>query len=160
MPTFTTGDQGNATQQLNIKLPPIAGQGPNGGHERTGGLGAILSRSTGPKIQYRSIPPKPSNFTMSDIITSHLTPTIRGRKLKATPVSINSPSEFAQRFRTRPITQPKVIDFDPQNVAMETRRGVHGFFPPVKLRGSAKKNGDSEPIITYSEIRIYISNTS
>ena len=49
-------------------------------------------------------------------------------------------SEFAKRFLTKPTRQPNVIDFSAGNIhGDKKRRGINGFFPPMKLRNSAKE---------------------
>ena len=133
----------------NMKLPPISngiadGAANTSGAADTGnGEGAAIKRAHVPgksqQMIYRSIPPKVQNFTFSDMLESVNTSNTKTNKPKGT--AITSSSEFAKRFMSRPTTQPKVIDFKPGAVkADKRRRGINGFFPPVKLRVSSKKD--------------------
>lgn len=100
--------------------------------------------SSSKSLIYRSIPPKPHTFTLSDMIGDSLIPqkTAQSKKLGLTG---SSSSEFAKRFMSRPTTQPKVVEFNVGRVSAHKlrRRGINGFFPPVKLRGSAKTPAQS-----------------
>ena len=152
---------GAANNAPNVKLPPISngategtnsnavnGQtahGQTNGHGQTDAHGQTQSTNKGVHVSaksqqliYRSIPPKVQNFTLSDMLDSSVSATMKSKKPKGS--SLTSSSEFAKRFMARPVTQPKVIDFSVGKVKMEKRRrGINGFFPPVKLRVSAKK---------------------
>ena len=135
----------------NMKLPPIS-NGTGDGAGDTVGVGADDTKNTnGAAIQrahvtgksqqmiYRSIPPKVQNFTFSDMLDNANASNSMAKKPKG--AIITSSSEFAKRFMSRPTTQPKVIDFKPGAVKVDKRRrGINGFFPPVKLRLSSKKD--------------------
>ena len=63
-------------------------------------------------------------------------------------VSSNSPLEYAERFKARPMTKPTLVEFATKeldkvkrgsNSMRSSRRKIDGFFPPMKLR----KNGKS-----------------
>ncbi|KAL4239393.1 hypothetical protein ACF0H5_000210 [Mactra antiquata] len=109
-----------------------------------GGTGGSGSNS----LIYRSIPPKPHTFTLSDMLeptTSQKGGGVQNKKLGLTG---STSSEFAKRFMTRPTTQPKVVEFSVSKMsAQKRRRGINGFFPPVKLRYSAKQE-KTPPVIT------------
>lgn len=117
--------------------------GVGGGVMVTQQASLMSSRGSNSKsLIYRSIPPKPHTFTLSDMIEPNFGG--HGKKLGLTG---STASEFAKRFMSRPTTQPKVVDFKVSKMsAQKRRRGINGFFPPVKLRGSAKAHEKSTPI--------------
>lgn len=140
----------NAT---NMKLPPISNGLADGAADTSGAIdarngdGAPIQRTHVPgksqQMIYRSIPPKVQNFTFSDMLDGANTSNSKAKKPKG--AVITSSSEFAKRFMSRPTTQPKVIDFKPGAVKVDKRRrGINGFFPPVKLRLSSKKDFPKE----------------
>lgn len=54
-------------------------------------------------------------------------------------VQVNTPFEYADRFKTRPTGRPHIVGFDGKGLhengsSFHDPRGVHGFFPPVKLK--------------------------
>lgn len=111
-------------------------------------VAGAASGSGSNSLIYRSIPPKPHTFTLSDMLEpnsgSQKGGGVQNKKLGLTG---SSSSEFAKRFMTRPTTQPKVVEFNVSKMsAQKRRRGINGFFPPVKLRYSAK-NERSQPVI-------------
>lgn len=136
----------------NVKLPPISNglsEGTTNNLAETGNTGNIgntgIKRAHGPaksqQMIYRSIPPKVQNFTLSDMLDTGLTPNVNFKAKKPKGAAFTSSSEFAKRFLSRPTTQPKVIEFNVGTVkADKRRRGINGFFPPVKLRVSAKRD--------------------
>lgn len=141
------------SSRVSNSLPPISGYNSFGNFNNSGELCGINGVFTNPtptmvsqnnrgssskSLIYRSIPPKPHTFTLSDMIGDTLTqqkPPLN-KKLGMTG---SSSSEFAKRFMSRPTTQPKVVEFNVGRMSgHKRRRGINGFFPPVKLRGSAK----------------------
>lgn len=140
----------------NVKLPPISngvsdGVANNGGSTDNKHGEAAIRRITIPgksqQLIYRSIPPKVQNFTFSDMLDTGITPNLKAKKPKG--ASFTSSSEFAKRFMSRPTTQPKVIEFNAGTVkADKRRRGINGFFPPVKLRISARKEPRKKMSVT------------
>ncbi|KAH3864435.1 uncharacterized protein LOC127866879 isoform X2 [Dreissena polymorpha] len=131
-------------------LPPLVGSkgnsvfnlkqtgkcGPNPVPATTATMVSQNQRGSSSKsLIYRSIPPKPHTFTLSDMIGESLSQNRVNKKLGLTG---SSSSEFAKRFISRPTTQPKVIEFNVGKIsAQKRRRGINGFFPPVKLRGTS-----------------------
>ncbi|XP_053392383.1 uncharacterized protein LOC128555048 [Mercenaria mercenaria] len=99
---------------------------------------------------YRSIPPKPHTFTLSDMLEPNFTHQMGAPHNKKLGLTGSSSSEFAKRFMSRPTTQPKVVEFNVKKMGAQKRRGINGFFPPVKLRGSAKAD-KSVPTVAFSE---------
>ncbi|KAK3090294.1 hypothetical protein FSP39_010698 [Pinctada imbricata] len=136
-----------------VKLPPI---GDRRGHDGAGFSQGMITQINQQSLIYRSVPPKGVNFTFTDMLSPGVNPAkTQGR---ATVVSSNAPSEFAERFKARPTTKPKVVDFDPGHVNSESKgRRVSGFFPPVKLRRSNRvpvnEHGDS-PLISTSKMQL------
>lgn len=118
---------------------------PTGGGVMVTQNASLGSRGSNSKsLIYRSIPPKPHTFTLSDMIEPNFGQLggIHNKKLGLTG---SSSSEFAKRFMSRPTTQPKVVDFKVSKMSAK-RRGINGFFPPVKLRCSAKAHEKSTPV--------------
>lgn len=145
---YTSTDKGGVSAQASVKLPAINGAFASETGRQIAGRGVNNSvmvthnptSSTSQSLIYRSIPPKPHNYTLSDMLGSGIVPP-NPVKTKQLGLSGGSPSEFAKRFKSRPTTQPKVIDFSVGRINSEKRRrGINGFFPPVKLRGSAKSH--------------------
>lgn len=148
MPHYNTLVSGGTANTL----PPISAHNKignfNNSVELYGVNGAVLTssamvsqnnRSSSSKsLIYRSIPPKPHTFTLSDMIGDTLAQQ-KGTQNKKLGLTGSSSSEFAKRFMSRPTTQPRVVEFNVGRMsAHKRRRGINGFFPPVKLRGSAK----------------------
>ena len=79
-------------------------------------------------------------------------------KIKKLGLTGSASSEFAKRFMTKPTRQPKVIDFNAGNLQGDKRRrGINGFFPPMKLRSStrdlyAKSNDNSDTKVNHEVI--------
>ena len=151
-----------AVNASNVKLPPISNGVSDGTTNNVGnnqnGDGQITSvkrahaSAKSQQLIYRSIPPKVQNFTLSDMLDAGVTPNMKSKKPKGS--SLTSSSEFAKRFMSRPMTQPKVIDFNVGNVKTEKRRrAINGFFPPVKLRVSARK--DNQKGLLSPEVSFY-----
>lgn len=131
-----------------VKLPPISNglsdvtanneENTESKQGQTAATRRIHIHGKSQQLIYRSIPPKVQNFTFSDMLDRGITSNHRPMKPKG--ASFTSSSEFAKRFMSRPTTQPKVIDFNAGTVkADKRRRGINGFFPPVKLRISSNK---------------------
>ncbi|WAQ97609.1 hypothetical protein MAR_030299, partial [Mya arenaria] len=108
--------------RVDSALPPIDGQysANNLRQNRICGINAFSSsnmvsqnnRGTSSKsLIYRSIPPKPHTFTLSDMIGESL-PQQKGVTSKKLGMSGSSSSEFAKRFLSRPMAQPKVVEFN------------------------------------------------
>jgi len=142
-------------------LPPIADR--SGLHLKQNGIcgnnslpATMVSqnhRGTSSKsLIYRSIPPRPHTFTLSDMIGETLPQqkTLHNKKLGLTG---SSSSEFAKRFLSRPTTQPKVVEFNVGKMgAQKRRRGINGFFPPVKLRTASSAKSTTQTA-TSTEVR-------
>lgn len=130
-----------------LKLPPIADTGGDG---NVGVDGRMITK-TGPQQQmiYRSVPPKPSNFTFSDMLAPSPTGQRQGR---TTVVSSNTPAEYEERFKSKPLSKPKVVEFDVGRLSNDSkRRKVNGFFPPVKLRRSLSTRVTSSEMMEVSQ---------
>lgn len=124
-------------------LPPITGSHNNGGTSPSPMNGFITNRSNAQQLLYRSVPPKNSGESFSDMIGS---PTM-GKYGRQHLVSSNSPLEYAERFRARPMTKPTLVEFAAKelekvkrssNSMRNSRRKIEGFFPPMKLRKNGK----------------------
>ena len=110
---------------LDLNLPPVLDADKLAGFE-----GKMVSSSNSQSLMvYRSVPPRPLSYTLTDVLES------RASKLrsKTAPVSGNTPEEYAQRFKSRPITRPKVIDFDGSVVAEGSHATSQGF-PTARAR--------------------------
>ncbi|XP_067671091.1 uncharacterized protein [Haliotis asinina] len=93
----------------------------------------MVSRTSAQSLIYRSVPPRPLSYTFTDILETY--PTQGKSRSKTAPVSTNAPEEYAQRFKSRPTTRPKVVEFDGNAFKLGLKkRGVTGFLPSVKLR--------------------------
>ncbi|XP_046567835.1 uncharacterized protein LOC124276214 [Haliotis rubra] len=93
----------------------------------------MVSRTSAQSLIYRSVPPRPLSYTFTDILETY--PTQGKSRSKTAPVSTNAPEEYAQRFKSRPTTRPKVVEFDGNAFQLSLKkRGVTGFLPSVKLR--------------------------
>lgn len=159
----------------NIKLPPISAH--NTDYKNTAECGNNVAPSTNVAAQervaapqtsmvsqnprgsssknliYRSIPPKPHTFTLSDMLEPNFTQQMGAPHNKKLGLTGSSSSEFAKRFMSRPTTQPKVVEFNVSKMGgQKRRRGINGFFPPVKLRGSAKPGEKIQQTMTFSEV--------
>lgn len=138
-----------------LKLPPIV---DTGGEGNVGVDGRMITK-TGPQQQmiYRSVPPKPSHFTFSDMLAPSPTGQKQGR---TTVVSSNTPAEYEERFKSKPLSKPKVVEFDVGRMSNDSkRRKVNGFFPPVKLRRSVSTRVTSSemmetPIMATSRMQL------
>ena len=157
----------------NVKLPPISANssalklhaecGINGVNTSnttalksstvpTSGMVSQNPRDTSKSLIYRSIPPKPHTFTLSDMIEPNFTHQMGAPQGKKLGLTGSSSSEFAKRFMTRPSTQPRVVEFNVSKMgSQKKRRGINGFFPPVKLRVSAKTD-KPQPTVSFSEV--------
>ena len=114
-----------------FRLPPIQ---ESTGH---GGFGGVKMSKNSQTLIFRSVPPRPFSYTFSDEIHDYNGSKRSKSRSKTAPVSINSPRDYVQRFNSRPVTKPNVVEFDGGTVLMEMNagaRGADGFFPPVKLR--------------------------
>ncbi|XP_071108005.1 uncharacterized protein [Haliotis cracherodii] len=111
-----------------IVLPPV--------RNRLGSKGfgtKMVSRTSAQSLIYRSVPPRPLSYTFTDILETY--PSKGKSRSKTAPVSTNAPEEYAQRFKSRPTTRPKVVEFDGNSFNLSVKkRGVPGFLPSVKLR--------------------------
>ncbi|XP_052760073.1 uncharacterized protein LOC128220130 [Mya arenaria] len=155
--------------RVDSALPPIDGQysANNLRQNRICGINAFSSsnmvsqnnRGTSSKsLIYRSIPPKPHTFTLSDMIGESL-PQQKGVTSKKLGMSGSSSSEFAKRFLSRPMAQPKVVEFNVGKMSVhKRRRGINGFFPPVKLRMASSATMAKSPThsAVSSEIGQYV----
>ncbi|XP_061196131.1 uncharacterized protein LOC133204420 [Saccostrea echinata] len=126
-----------------LKLPPIADSGGDNNVSVDGRM--ITKGGTQQQMIYRSVPPKSSNFTFSDM----LGPSPTGQKQsRTTVVSSNTPAEYEERFKSKPLSKPKVVEFDVGRLSTESkRRKVSGFFPPVKLRRSVSTRVTSSEVL-------------
>ncbi|XP_064619957.1 uncharacterized protein LOC135483215 isoform X2 [Lineus longissimus] len=88
---------------------------------------------------YRSIPANPRDDSLYDLYARtvmNLSPQPYTRNQAAAPISS---MEYAKRINARPTTTPKVVGFDSGSLRPQPlKRGIEGFFPSVKLSGSAK----------------------
>ena len=149
--------KGLVSSRSHNALPPIAGftsvrnlnssgdfSGVNSSFSTASTMVSHSNRGSSSKsLIYRSIPPKPHTFTLSDMIGDTLAQQ-KSQQSKKLGLTGSSSSDFAKRFMTRPSTQPKVVEFNVGRMgSLRRRRGINGFFPPVKLRGSAKTPGSS-----------------
>ncbi|WAQ97556.1 hypothetical protein MAR_030246, partial [Mya arenaria] len=140
--------------RVDSALPPIDGQysANNLRQNRICGINAFSSsnmvsqnnRGTSSKsLIYRSIPPKPHTFTLSDMIGESL-PQQKGVTSKKLGMSGSSSSEFAKRFLSRPMAQPKVVEFNVGKMSVhKRRRGINGFFPPSASRSISRASRTS-----------------
>lgn len=127
-----------------LKLPPIADSGGDNDVSVNGKM--IAKGGTHQHMIYRSVPPKPSNYTFSDM----LGPSPTGQKQsRTTVVSSNTPAEYVERFKSKPLSKPKVVEFDVGDMSTDSkRRKVNGFFPPVKLRRSVSTRVTSSEFLS------------
>ena len=162
---YISTNKGSVSAPTGVKLPAIngtvtreAGRQTTGPGVNNGGMVTQNpSCSNSQSLIYRSIPPNPQNYTLSDMLGAGITPP-NPVKSKQLGLSGSSSSDFARRFKSRPTTQPKVIDFSAGRISSEKRRrGINGFFPPVKLRGSAKSHHSSPPVTTEVMCSFFIS---
>lgn len=132
-----------------LKLPPIADTGGDGHVSLDGRM--IQKGGQQQQMIYRSVPPKPSNYTFSDM----LAPSPTGQKQGRAPVvSSNTPAEYEERFKSKPLSKPKVVEFDVGRISTDSkRRKVNGFFPPVKLRRSVSTRVTSSEMM---EVRVIL----
>ncbi|XP_041364718.1 uncharacterized protein LOC121380051 [Gigantopelta aegis] len=114
-----------------FRLPPIQ---ESVGY---GGFGGVKMSKNSQTLIFRSVPPRPFSYTFSDEINNSYGSRRSKSRSKTAPVSINSPRDYVQRFKSRPVTKPNVVEFNGGSVLMEMNAGARcadGFFPPVKLR--------------------------
>ncbi len=147
-----------STQKLGlVTLPPI-NAGRNHGGANPGQInGIITNRTNAQQLIYRSVPPKNSGESFSDMFGGSPT----GKYGKQNIVSSNSPLEYAERFKARPMTKPNLVQFATgeldkvkrhSNSMRTSRRKIEGFFPPMKLRQNGKPlSPDMEVSISFSK---------
>lgn len=127
-----------------VKFPPINESSLRGPHRPGGAAGlsadgvgtfpvsvSITTGGQGTQVNVRSVPPHADDPNMP-----------AGRQGR-TP-HIYSASDYIDKMnRPRQASKPNVVAFDGFNVHHgKSRRKVHGFFPPVKLRKGGKGNGN------------------
>lgn len=133
-----------STQKLgSVTLPPI-NTGRNHGGASPGQInGIITNRANAHQLIYRSVPPKNSGESFSDMLGG----SPMGKYGKQSIVSSNSPLEYAERFKAKPMTKPNLVQFTTgeldkvkrhSNSMRTSRRKIEGFFPPMKLRQNGK----------------------
>ncbi|GFN78528.1 hypothetical protein PoB_000503400 [Plakobranchus ocellatus] len=77
----------------------------------------MVATSSSQQTIYRSVPPRPLGYGLSDMLDPRTLGYLGGRHRSSTaPVSGNTPEEFAHRFKARPTTRPRIIDFDGSSV--------------------------------------------
>lgn len=90
-------------------------------------------------VIYHSVPPRPLNYTFSDMLQTSEGSRPRGGS-RSVVVSSNAPEEYVERFRSRPTTRPAIIDFSGATVKLFRGKGarlLHNGFPPKKIVQSA-----------------------
>ncbi|XP_012940402.2 mucin-5AC [Aplysia californica] len=128
--TSTTNTSALPTLNLNLTLPPVRAT-------ITQGFGVkMVATSSSQQLIYRSVPPRPLSYTLTDVLEVRGP---RGGKLrsKTAPVSTNAPEEYAQRFKSRPTTRPRVIEFDGSAVSSKSQRAMQNTstgFPTARAR--------------------------
>ena len=122
----------------------------------------ILIRLDSSATYHKPIPPLRSEDSLLEMYTSSIqsvSPRHANTTSNKTLAMGGTPQEYAQRLHARPTTTPAVIGFDsklilPQEKPQGQVRAVNGFFPPVKLRGSANstksKRSTKSPQVNYS----------
>lgn len=133
-----------STQKLgSVTLPPINSVRNNGGTSPGPMNGIFTNRSNAQQLLYRSVPAKNSGESFSDMLSS----SSMGKYGRQHLISSNSPMEYAERFKARPMTKPTLVEFATKELdkvkrhskSMRTsRRQIEGFFPPMKLRRNGK----------------------
>lgn len=92
----------------------------------------MVATSNCQQIIYRSVPPRPLHYAFTEVLDSKLHSRLRS---KTAPVSTNSPEEFIQRFKSRPTTRPKVVEFDGSTVSSKTKKSAIGAaFPTARAK--------------------------
>lgn len=133
-----------STQKLgSVTLPPINTTRNNVGASPGPINGIITNRSNAQQLIYRSVPPNNSGESFSDLLGG----SPMGKFGRQNIVSSNSPLEYAERFKARPMTKPTLVEFATgeldkvkrhSNSMRTSRRKIEGFFPPMKLRKNGK----------------------
>ena len=86
----------------------------------------MVATSSSQQTIYRSVPPRPLSFGLSDMLDPRSLGYMGGRLRSSTaPISSNTPEEFAHRFKARPTTRPRIIEFDGSSVTPKGRHAIH-----------------------------------
>ncbi|GFS08333.1 hypothetical protein ElyMa_001271400 [Elysia marginata] len=86
----------------------------------------MVATSSSQQTIYRSVPPRPLSYGLSEMLDPRSLGYMGGRHRSSTaPVSSNTPEEFAHRFKARPTTRPRVIEFDGSSVTPKGRHVIH-----------------------------------
>lgn len=148
----------NLLQSATVKLPPINESG-RGDHGALVAGTDTYAKAGQQHLIYRSVPPKQISYTFTDMFGNSITP---GRYQRSS-IQGSLPSDYAKRFKERPTTKPKVVQFNAGQVVAEGlgRPRVNGFFPPVKLRKN-KKNAQNnhEENIFMDDNAVHLAPTS
>ena len=111
---------------------------------------------------YRSVPPPartikiPGEGNQNDNIYQPYLP-------QKKTVHVNTPWEYADRFKAKPTGRPHVVGFDGMTLlenGLQECRGLGGFFPPVKLRVATPSTPETETIRTSTSSRSARSSRS
>ncbi|XP_059155174.1 uncharacterized protein LOC131940527 [Physella acuta] len=104
---------------------------------------------------YRSVPPCPVAYTLTNELDR-----LRDKHRSSTaPVYTNTPENFAHRFRSRPITRPKVIQFDGSSLRQRGHPLTRRYIPVVrakvvtettKLQSTAEHDNELPPLVDTS----------
>ncbi|RUS89736.1 hypothetical protein EGW08_002554 [Elysia chlorotica] len=86
----------------------------------------MVATSSSQQTIYRSVPPRLPSFGLSDMLDPRSLGYMGGRLRSSTaPISSNTPEEFAHRFKARPTTRPRIIEFDGSSVTPKGRPAIH-----------------------------------
>lgn len=94
------------------------------------GRKAMVSTVSSQQAIYRSVPPCPVAYTLTNELDR-----LRDKHRSSTaPVYTNTPENFAHRFRSRPITRPKVIQFDGSSIRQRGHPLTRRYMPVLRAR--------------------------
>lgn len=102
---------------------------------------------------YKSIPPRPVNFTFTDMLMQHSRFTPFPHRSKTAPLSTSLTEEYIQRFHSKPKSHPNIIQFADvkRHLAATTprHRGMSGYYPSTRVRtycGSTRRKPREEQV--------------